>query len=104
MQTPRVENGSCEFDVATLRPTYRLLIGVPGRSNAFAISLRIGMEEKVIERAKELVSTENSRFENVVASLEESRRGIEREREDVRTLKAQADREKQAAEAKERGN
>lgn len=100
LQTPRVENGSCEFDVATLRPTYRLLIGVPGRSNAFAISLRIGMEEKVIERAKELVSTENSRFENVVASLEESRRGIEREREDVRTLKAQADREKQAAEAK----
>lgn len=100
LQTPRVENGSCEFDVATLRPTYRLLIGVPGRSNAFAISLRIGMEEKVIERAKELVSTENSRFENVVASLEESRRGIEREREDVRTLKAQADREKQQAEAK----
>ncbi len=100
LQTPRVENGSCEFDVATLRPTYRLLIGVPGRSNAFAISLRIGMEEKVIERAKELVSTENSRFENVVASLEESRRGIEREREDVRTLKAQADREKQEAEAK----
>lgn len=100
LQTPRVENGSCEFDVATLRPTYRLLIGVPGRSNAFAISLRIGMEEKVIERAKKLVSTENSRFENVVASLEESRRGIEREREDVRTLKAQADREKQQAEAK----
>lgn len=60
------------------------------------------MEEKVIERAKELVSTENSRFENVVASLEESRRGIEREREDVRTLKAQADREKQQAEAKKR--
>lgn len=100
LQTPRVENGSCEFDVATLRPTYRLLIGVPGRSNAFAISLRIGMEERVIERAKELVSTENSRFENVVASLEESRRGIEREREDVRSLRAQADREKQEAEAK----
>ncbi len=100
LQTPRVENGSCEFDVATLRPTYRLLIGVPGRSNAFAISLRIGMEERVIERARELVSTENSRFENVVASLEESRRGIEREREDVRALRAQADREKQQAEAK----
>lgn len=100
LQTPRVENGSCEFDVATLRPTYRLLIGVPGRSNAFAISLRIGMEENVIERAKELVSTENSRFENVVASLEESRRGIEREREDVRSLKIQADEAKKKAEEK----
>ncbi|MGX8700140.1 endonuclease MutS2 [Caproiciproducens sp.] len=80
LQTDGVENACCEFDVQTLRPTYRLLIGVPGRSNAFAISLRLGMEEEIVDRAKELVSSENTRFEDVVQSLETSRQKLEGER------------------------
>ncbi len=79
LETNRVENGCCEFDVATLRPTYRLLIGVPGRSNAFAISERLGMEKQVVDRARELVSAENSRFEDVIDKLEQSRIEMEQE-------------------------
>lgn len=80
LQTNGVENACCEFDVATLRPTYRLLIGVPGRSNAFAISSRLGMGDDIVERARELVSSENVRFEDVVQSLETSRQSLESER------------------------
>ncbi|HCC01188.1 MAG TPA: endonuclease MutS2, partial [Ruminococcaceae bacterium] len=76
--------------MATLQPTYRLLIGVPGRSNAFAISRRLGMEESVVKYAESLVSNENSRFENVVGQLEESRRALEDEREDARRSQAEA--------------
>ncbi len=83
LETDRVENGSCEFDVSSLRPTYRLLIGVPGRSNAFAISERLGMDKALIERANEFVSTENVRFENVVDALEESRLLMEKEKEEA---------------------
>ena len=76
LRTDGVENGSCEFDVATLRPTYKLLIGVPGRSNAFAISLRLGMDKELVDRAQELVSTESREFENVVSALDVQRQEL----------------------------
>ena len=98
LQTPGVENGCCEFDVATLRPTYRLLIGVPGRSNAFAISERLGMPHGVVQRAKELVSAENSRFEDVVESLEKSRQSLEAERQEAMRLTAEAQKARREAE------
>ncbi|NMP36916.1 MAG: endonuclease MutS2 [Clostridiales bacterium] len=97
LQTYRVENACCEFDVNTLKPTYRLLIGVPGRSNAFAISERLGISSEVIQRAKDLVSTENIRFEDVVDSLEKSRIDMERERELAEKLKLEAADEKERA-------
>lgn len=97
LQTQGVENACCEFDVSTLRPTYRLLIGVPGRSNAFAISLRLGMEEGIVSRAKELVSSENTRFEDVVQSLETSRQGLEAERAAAEQARVEAMRAKEQA-------
>lgn len=87
LDTERVENACCEFDVTTLRPTYRLLIGSPGRSNAFAISERLGMEKDVIERAKSLVSSDNARFENVVDTLEKRRIEMEKEKSEAETLR-----------------
>ncbi len=92
LKTEGVENGCCEFDVKTLRPTYKLLIGIPGKSNAFAISKRLGMEDEVIERAKLLTSSESRQFEDVVESLEESRQELNEEIEKARraTLDAQA--------------
>ncbi len=91
LKTEGVENGCCEFDVTTLRPTYKLLIGVPGKSNAFAISKRLGMEDDVIDRARTLTSSESRQFENVVESLEVSRKELSDELERARqaTLAAQ---------------
>ncbi|MGN1195322.1 MAG: endonuclease MutS2 [Acutalibacteraceae bacterium] len=97
LSTPSVENGSCEFDVATLKPTYRLLIGVPGRSNAFAISSRLGMEDGIIERAKQLVSSENISFENTVEALERSRQEYEKKTEMAEQLRITAEKEKREA-------
>ncbi len=94
LQTPGVENACCEFDVASLRPTYKLLIGVPGRSNAFAISEKLGMDSAIVERAKELITTENTQFEDVVSRLEESRQSMESDRELARTMKIEAQRQK----------
>ena len=88
LDTPGVENACCEFDVATLRPTYKLLIGMPGRSNAFAISERLGISDDIVERAKQLVSMEDTRFENVVQKLEESRSELDRRIAETDELKA----------------
>lgn len=98
LQTDGVENGCCEFDVATLKPTYKLLIGVPGKSNAFAISKRLGMEDEIVERAKELVSSESRQFEDVVEKLERRRQSLEKQLENANKLTAKANTEKQKAE------
>lgn len=79
LQKKRVENACCEFDVTTLRPTYKLLIGVPGRSNAFAISKRLGMESSLVDKAKEYVSNESRNFEEVVKNLEAKRQTLEQQ-------------------------
>ena len=92
LQTDGVENGCCEFDVATLSPTYRLLIGVPGRSNAFAISRRLGLPEEIIDEAKSMVSSENTRFEDVVSELESTRQQLENEVTAAETARSEADR------------
>ncbi|MBE6834642.1 MAG: endonuclease MutS2 [Ruminococcaceae bacterium] len=99
LRTPLVENASCEFDVKTLKPTYKLLIGIPGRSNAFAISLRLGIDEGVIERAKELVSSENSRFEDVVENLTRTKQEMEREKESAEQLKLELSKTKEKTDA-----
>ena len=94
LQTPGVENACCEFDIATLRPTYRLLIGVPGRSNAFAIGQRLGLPEKVIEDAKGHVASDSARFEDVVAQLEQARQSLEQERAETERLRLEAQQER----------
>lgn len=86
-----VENASCEFDPETLRPTYRLITGSPGKSNAFSISASLGMPEDVIAEAKSLVSEENTRFEKVVAQLEDARRQLDKQNEELRLLKAETE-------------
>ncbi len=83
LETDGVENASCEFDVETLKPTYRLIVGVPGKSNAFAITKKLGMSDYVISRAEDLVSTENRRFEKIIDQLEQSRKELEQLRESV---------------------
>ena len=86
MTTPGVENASCEFDVETLAPTYRVLIGIPGKSNAFAISRRLGLPESVIQKAAERIDAENVRFEDVLTRLEEQRQQMELSKETVELI------------------
>ncbi len=99
LDTKGVENACCEFDVSTLRPTYRLLIGMPGRSNAFAISERLGMDKYTVQRAQELVSAENTKFERVVQRLEENRSELEEKLKEADELKQQAQMELDRAKA-----
>lgn len=87
LETEGVCNASCEFDINTLKPTYKLIIGAPGKSNAFAISLKLGLPKDIIERAKTQVNSDNKRFENVIEKLEASRIEMERNREETEHLR-----------------
>lgn len=87
MTTPHVQNASCEFDVETLQPTYRLLMGVPGKSNAFAISEKLGLSKKIVEAAKERLSEETVQFEEILNQVEQSRKAAEREAAEAARLR-----------------
>lgn len=97
LSTPGVENACCEFDVESLRPTYRLLIGIPGKSNAFAISGKLGLPDYIIEDAKKRLSEQDVSFEDLLSDLEASRRTIEKEREEIAAYRREAENLKQQA-------
>lgn len=94
LSTPFVENGCCEFDVETLSPTYRLLIGIPGKSNAFAISTKLGLSEDIIEAAKANIDDSSEKFEDVIANLETTRVSIEKDRAYISEQKALIEKER----------
>ena len=89
LETPGVQNASCEFDVETLRPTYKLVVGTPGKSNAFAISEKLGVSEKIISRAGQLIKRENKQFEDVIERLDTNRIEMEKARAEAEKLRAE---------------
>ena len=100
LETEGVTNASCEFDVETLRPTYRLIIGTPGKSNAFAISQKLGLSDAIIERAKEHLSNDSKQFEYVIEKLETARIQLENERAEAERLRVEYEAYKKEAEEK----
>ncbi len=92
LESPYVLNASCEFDVESLRPTYRLITGIPGKSNAFAISARLGIKESIIDRAKAFMADDNKKFEDVIARLEESESRLEKDRVTAERAREEAER------------
>ena len=99
LETDRVQNAACEFDVSTLRPTYRLIIGSPGRSNAFLISEKLGLDLSIIEKARASVKSENKRFEDVIEKLEESRIAADRARREAEAIKRELEEKLRTAES-----
>ena len=89
LETPSVQNASCEFDIETLRPTYRLIVGTPGKSNAFAISEKLGIPAEIISRAGQLIKRENKNFEDVIERLDTSRIEMEKERAEAERLRSE---------------
>ncbi len=100
--TPGVENASCEFDVETLRPTYHLLIGIPGKSNAFAIAGKLGLPDYIINDARTRLSEQDESFEDILTDLETSRRTIEKEQETIASYKREIERLKQETQEKQK--
>jgi DNA mismatch repair protein MutS2 len=101
LSTEGVENASCEFDVATLRPTYRLMLGIPGKSNAFAISSRLGLPDYIIEQARSQIDSNAVDMETLISDLEQSRRAIEQDKADIAAYKAEIETLKQSLSEKE---
>lgn len=103
IETPRVTNASCEFDITTLRPTYRLIIGMPGKSNAFAISKRLGLPEHIVNRADSLIGEESKSFESVIEKLESTRLELEHERDEALRMRVELESELKRTEAEAKG-
>lgn len=101
LSTPGVENACCEFDVQTLRPTYRLLLGIPGKSNAFAISKRLGLPDFIIDNARTHLSEQDESFEDLLTDLENSKRTIEKEQAEIQNYKQEIEKLKQQAQVKQ---
>ena len=99
LEAPRVQNASCEFNVETLKPTYRLIVGTPGRSNAFAISEKLGISDEIISRAEELIKNDDKRFEDVIERLDSDRIEMERHKTEAERMRSEYERFKSTAEA-----